>query len=324
MNWVITGGCGFIGVNLARRILTDPTASIRVVDDLSVGTREALAVVADFAEVDGERPPAHRLELVVADVRDRLRMQAAVAGADVLVHLAAKTGVLPSLADPLADMEVNVGGTLNCLLAARDAGCGRVVFASSGAPLGEQEPPLHEALVPRPLSPYGASKLAGEAYCSAFAGSFGLDTVVLRFSNVYGPYSTHKTSVVAKFIGRALAGEPLTVYGDGSQTRDFIYVDDLIDAVVLAAQRAPAGEVLQIATGRETSVAELTGMLTELLRARGVPAARESLPPQAGEVQRNYADISRARRVLGWEPATRLEDGLRETVRWTVEAAEGR
>jgi len=192
------------------------------------------------------------LELVVGDVTEKSLALNVCKGADAVVHLAASTGVIPSVEDPEQDFASNVVGTFNYLEAARLNGIGRFVFASSGAPLGEQVPPVHEEMVPHPISPYGAGKLCGEAYCSAYHGSFGLETVVLRFGNVYGPHSKHKGSVVAKFIRHIMASEPLPIYGDGNQTRDFIYVEDLTEAILLALNRADVGgEIFQIATHRE-------------------------------------------------------------------------
>ncbi|MBW1888865.1 MAG: NAD-dependent epimerase/dehydratase family protein, partial [Deltaproteobacteria bacterium] len=220
-----------------------------------------------------------------------------------------------------ADCTSNVMGTLNYLEAARKNGVPCFVFASSGAPLGEQNPPIHEGMVPRPISPYGASKLAGEAYCTAYHGSFGLNTIVLRFGNVYGPYSTHKGSVVAKFIGHILASEPLPVYGDGTQTRDFIYVDDLIQTILLALDRPKiGGQVFQIATHREHTVLELADELNRLSekylnRMSQVVFEKE----RKGEIKRNYSDISKAKRILGFEPKYDLKRGLEETFLWFLE-----
>ncbi len=209
----MTGGCGFIGVNLARQLVAAGYVPVAY-DNLSTGRLE-----------DGHA--AGYAEIIEADILDADTLAAAARGVYGVVHLAAQTGVVASVEDPRADLEVNVGGTLNALLAARDGGASAFVFASSGAPLGSVDPPGHEGLAPRPLSPYGASKLAGEGLCSAFAGSYGLAANALRFTNVYGPYSYHKGSVVAAFMKRIMDGEPLVVYGDGSQTRDFLYVDDL-------------------------------------------------------------------------------------------------
>ena len=194
----------------------------------------------------------------------------------------------------------------------------RFVFASSGAPVGECEPPIHEELPAHPVSPYGASKLAGEAYCSAYHRSFGLETVALRFGNCYGPLSSHKSSVVAKFIREALAGERWEIYGDGRQTRDFIYVDDIVEAVARAATTTGiGGETFQIATNAETTVNELAQLLAEVLASHGIcKVAIGNAGPRVGDVRRNYSDVSKAKTRLGWQARVDLEEGLRRTVRW--------
>lgn len=318
-SWLITGGCGFIGVNLVK-FLKERGHRIRVMDNLSGGSREDLAAVTEISEIRKHGAPysnSHSVALMEGDVRNVLDCREAVKGADLIVHLAAQTGVIPSLENPYFDCEQNVTGTLNMLAAARDAGVERFVFASSAAPLGEQEPPVNEEKLPRPLSPYGASKLAGEAYCSAFHGSFGMETVCLRFSNVYGPYSFKKGSVIAAFFRRALDGKPLIIYGDGSQTRDFIHTEDLCQAILKAAEKDAGGGVFQVATGRETSVKDLAGRIKTLIEedSKGkVEITQEA--PRPGEIKRNYADITRARQVLGYEPAVSLDEGLRETWEW--------
>ena len=165
--------------------------------------------------------------------------------------------------------------------------------------------------------PYGAGKLAGEGYCSAFFGSFGLKTIALRFGNVYGPRSTHKGSVVAKFIKQALAGETLVIYGDGSQTRDFIYIDDLVDAILAAAKADAGGEVFQVATHKETTIDEIAEMLKAIIESKtGNTINLTYAEERAGEVKRNFSDISKARKLLGWEPRWGVEEGLRATVEW--------
>ena len=241
MKWLITGGCGFIGLSLLRRLLQDDSNQICIVDNLSTGTRADLAAVCSFVERLPGEASAAAVQLIVADIGDSQIAQQLAADVDVIVHLAANTGVGPSVEDPRSDCVTNVIGTFNYLEAARLNGVERFVFASSGAPVGEVEPPIHEELAPHPVSPYGASKLAGEGYCSAYYRSFQVNTVALRFGNVYGPGSMHKSSVVAKFIRLAMAGETLEIYGDGSQTRDFIYIDDLVEALMLAATRAGVG-----------------------------------------------------------------------------------
>jgi UDP-glucose 4-epimerase len=323
MKWLITGGCGFIGTNLISYLIEkNEQTSIRVFDNLSASTREDLSKVAEFREVEstwGSMSDGGGVELIVGDIRDSEAASAAAQGAEVVVHLAACTGVLPSVEDPRQDCETNVLGTLNVLLAARNTKAKAFILASSGAPLGEQDPPIHEEKVPRPVSPYGASKLAGEAYCHAFFGSYGLPTVALRFGNVYGPRSEHKQSVVAKFIKKALAGEKLQIYGEGNQTRDFIFVEDLVDAIYRAATAEVGGEVFQIATHRETTVLELTEQLVGVIKQRtGMEPVLIHTEAMAGEVMRNFSDVSKAKRVMGWEPRVGLEEGLQRTVDWFV------
>jgi UDP-glucose 4-epimerase len=258
---------------------------------------------------------------VIGDIQDGDLALRAAEGADVIVHFAANTGVMPSVEDPRADCMSNVVGTLNYLEAARHNGVGRFVFASSGGTvIGEAEPPIHEEMVAHPVAPYGASKLAGEGYCSAYFQTFGIETVALRFGNVYGPLSGHKNSVVARFIKRAKDGEILEIYGDGTQTRDFIYVDDLIRAVRLSATTdGVGGEVFQIATSAETTVQELTDKLLPALTAAGLKDVEvRKTAARRGEVRRNYADTSKARRMLGWKAEIGLDEGLRRTVDWFV------
>ena len=325
MNWLVTGGCGFIGVALVRALLDEGGHSVRVVDNLAVGTREDLEAVCEFAEASpadvGPMAPGSPVELIVGDILDEALALRAAAGADVIVHLAANTGVAPSVEDPRADCLANVIGTLNYLEAARHAAVSRFVFASSGATVGEVEPPMHEEITPHPVSPYGASKLSGEAYCSAYFRTFGVETVALRFGNVYGPLSTHKSSVVAKFIKRATGGEVLEIYGDGTQTRDFIYVEDLTQAIRSAATvEGVGGEVFQIATNAETSVQEMVEMLLPVLASAGIKDVEvRQAAPRLGDVMRNYSDTSKAAHLLGWRSEVDLEEGLRLTVDWFMD-----
>jgi len=327
MKWFITGGCGFIGRNLVHYLLEEGKHSVRVLDNLSVGTRDDLAAVAELKKPSARHPgpiaeDSSCVELVVGDVLDEGLVRQAAAGADVVVHLAANTGVAPSVDDPRHDCTTNVIGTLNALEAARHQTVSRFVFASSGAPIGEVEPPIHEELAPHPKSPYGASKLAGEGYCSAYHGTFGVETVALRFGNVYGPRSGHKSSVVAKFIRRAFQGKPLEIYGDGQQTRDFIHTDDLVRAIYLGATEPNVGgEIFQIATNSETTINELVEVLAPILREEtglGEIDIRHTEPRQ-GDVRRNYSDTSKAEHQLGWTSQVDLNEGLRRTVRWFAE-----
>jgi len=332
---LIPGGCGFIGTSLVSYLLRNGmNMHIRVLDNLSVGTKRALSEVCNFREVNISRlssdTPSDGVELVVGDIRDSDVCLLCCREMDAVVHLAAQSGVPVSVENPQLDCAINVTGTLNMLEACRKNNVGAFVFASSGAPLGEVEPPIHEKKIPRPISPYGASKLAGEAYCSSYYKTFGIKTVVLRFGNVYGPGSQHKTSIVAKFFQRALNGQPLEIYGDGTQTRDFIYITDLCNAISLSLtglgftvnsgnhlpenSRAVAGEIFQIATFRETAVSEIAEKIKVLIERetrRTVHIVHRE--KRIGDVQRNYSDISKAKNLLGFLPLYDLDAGLYET-----------
>jgi len=326
MKFLITGGCGFIGTSLIKALVDAPDQHhIRVIDNLSVGTRQDLARVCSFREIDTAHAvanPPEGVELLKGDILDDALAAGIMTGIDTIVHLAANTGVGPSVEDPRADCMANVIGTLNFLESARFNNVQRFVFASSGAPAGEVEPPIHEELPPHPASPYGASKLAGEGYCSAYKKSFGIDTVALRFGNVYGPGSLHKSSVVAKFIKSAVKGRPMEIFGDGTQTRDFIFIDDLVQAVLLAS-RVPdiGGEVFQIATSAETTVAELAEMIKQVLIRQGLEnvSVTYGRPRPPGDVKRNFSDTSKAARLLGWQAQNDLKKGLEQTVSYFLQ-----
>jgi len=316
-NWLITGGCGFIGVNLVDKLLREfPQVNIRILDNLSVGTRDDLKEVCEFQEIFTQdiKDTPKGIELLVGDIKDYEICLKACKGVEVVVHLAASTGVPQSVENPRRDMEMNVLGTFNMLEASRQQEVEKFIFASSGAPLGEVEPPIHEEIAPKPVSPYGASKLSGEAYCSAYYRSFGLKTIALRFGNVYGPRSKHKASVVAKFFKNALNEKPLEIYGDGKQTRDFIYIDDLLQAIFLAVKADVGGEIFQIATYRETTVNEIAEKikgLVEEVTTKKVEVIYSS--PRPGDVKRNYSDITKAKKILGYEPFYDVDRGLRKT-----------
>jgi len=321
MKWLITGGCGFIGTSLIKNLKEEGGHNIRVIDNLSVGTREDLEKVCNFTENDISDIAELNdfdVQLICGDILDEELAEKSAMGMDIIVHLAANTGVAPSVEDPRKDCFTNVLGTFNYLEAARKKGIKRFVFASSGAPVGETEPPIHEQKPVQPVSPYGASKLAGEGYCSAYFRTFGIETVALRFGNVYGPGSGHKNSVIAKFIKSAINGEVLEVFGDGTQTRDFIYIDDLIRAIRLSASKeGVGGEIFQIATSRETTLNELVGELLPLLSQSSITDVKlQHADKRQGDVLRNYSDTSKAKKKLGWANRTELQQGLNETIRW--------
>ncbi len=277
---------------------------VRALDDFSRGSASYL----DGVEV----------EIVEADVRDDGAMAGAVEGVDTVVHLAAFGSVVESVQDPIPNFDVNVRGTLVALRAAASAGVGKFVFASTGgAIMGNAEPPVDEATLPWPISPYGASKLCGEAYCHAFAGSFDLPVVALRFANVYGPISAHKKGVITNFIRLGLRREPLVVYGDGSATRDFLYVEDLCDGICTAVDASLTDEVVHLASGEETSIGGLAELILELTGATDVPVHYEDR--RRGEVEKTFARPDRAAELLGFAPSHTLAEGLRKTVEWFAE-----
>ncbi len=246
--------------------------------------------------------------MIVGNINDERLLRDTLAGTDAVVHLAALTSVVDSLDNPQETWEINVTGTFNLLEACRMNQVKRFVFASSNAVTGEQLPPIDEKKVPQPLSPYGASKMAGEALCSAYWHSFGLQTTSLRFANVYGPYSVHKSSLIPICLQRIRNREPITIYGDGEQTRDLVHADDICQAIYLSLTfPGPFGELFQIASGIETSVNAVVQMLQEI---SGDELAVDYQPARAGEIRRNFSDISKARRILEFEPGVELREGL--------------
>lgn len=316
MKWLITGGCGFIGTSLIKALVAEEGHYIRVLDNLSVGNRKDLASVCDFTETLAFNCFDNTVELLIGDILDEDLAVRASKDVDIIVHLAANTGVGPSVENPRKDCVTNVTGTFNYLEGARHNKVKRFVFASSGAPVGECTPPIHEELPAHPVSPYGASKLAGEGYCSAYYRTFGVETVALRFGNVYGPRSGHKASVVAKFIKQAMNGEPLEIYGNGKQTRDFIYIEDLVRAIQLAAiQENIGGEIFQIATNKETTVSEMVDVLLPILKDRGLNNVNVIYgKKRQGDVMRNFSDTTKAKDTLGWCNNASLSKGLSLTV----------
>jgi len=319
MNWLITGGCGFIGVSLIKTLVKENSHNIRVLDNLTTGTREDLLEACKYSEVSLESIGGFNgVELVIGDILDEELAVKVTKNADVIIHLAANTGVGPSVDNPRADCITNVIGTFNYLEAARINNVLRFVFASSGAPAGEVEPPIHEELPPHPVSPYGASKLAGEGYCSAYYKTFNIQTVILRFGNVYGPGSLHKSSIVAKFIRQALNKETLEIYGDGAQTRDFIYIGDLISALRLAVTTDDiGGEAFQIASNQETTIGEITEKMVEILNQNGINDIDViNGETRLGDVKRNYSDTSKAKNKLGWQSTMNQDEGLKKTVEY--------
>ncbi len=298
---LVTGGAGFIGASVVRA-LAGRGDQVVVLNS---------GVAAGFGYLDGTGA-----RLIQGDIGDLAAVEVALDRCTSVVHLAAQPSVPLSIAQPVADMSVNLGASVQLLDAAQRRGVRRFVFASSNAVIGGHPPPAREALVPDPVSPYGAAKAGFEAYLRAYCHMHGQETVALRFANAYGPWSAHKSSVVATFIKAYLGGVPLTIRGDGLQTRDFVHSED-VTAAVLAGLDAPAaavaGEVFQVGTGRETSLLELAALLFEVGGHDGGIEFRE---PARGDVPRNVSDIEKASRVLGYSARVDLRSGLDRTLGW--------
>ena len=300
MRALVTGGGGFIGSNLVRALL-ERGDTVRVLDNFSTGNRRNLTGLA--ADVD----------VVEGELRSYERVHAATRGVDVVFHQGALPSVPRSVQDPLTTSAVNVEGTLNVLLAARDEGVRRVVFASSSSVYGNTgELPRVESASPDPIAPYAVAKLAAERYCVSFSRVYdSLETVCLRYFNVFGPAqdpTSQYAAVVPRFITAVREGRQVPIYGDGTQSRDFTYVANVVEANLLAATAADAsGHTVNVGTGRPTSVGELADAIAAVV---GRPAEKEYLPERTGDVRDSWADISAARHLLGYEPRVGLEEGL--------------
>ena len=309
----MTGGGGFIGSHLARRLLREGY-EVRILDNFATGRRENLIEISDD------------IEIVEGDIQSYERVHNAVRDCHVVAHLAALPSVPRSVQDPLTSNATNVTGTLNVLLAARDANVGRVVYASSSSVYGANpELPKREEMAALPISPYAVAKHAGESYCRAFNQVFGLETVAVRYFNVFGPGQdplSQYAAVIPNFITALLAGEAAQIFGDGEQSRDFTYIDNVVEGTYRALTRpGNGGKVFNIAMGGRVTLNELYSMLRSMIGVDIEPVYKDGRP---GDVPHSEASIDRARADLGYEPIVSTEDGLRETLAWfeqrTVEA----
>jgi len=305
--YLVTGGAGFIGCNLTRFLL-DKRHKVVVLDNFSTGKRSNLTDIAG------------RIDLREADVRDAKAVASAMAGCQVVFHQAALGSVPRSVADPATSHDVNVNGTLTVLEAARAAGVKRIVFAASSSAYGDQEEsPKHEGMVPQPISPYAAGKVACEAYMRGYAASYGLETLCLRYFNVFGPYQDPQgayAAVIPAFVSRMLAGQRPVIYGDGEQSRDFCYIDNACQANWLAAG-APAGvcngQAINIACNRRTTINQIVAQLNGLLGTDLQPIHQD---PRPGDVKHSLASVELAGRVIGYQPAVYFEQGLAKAIDW--------
>jgi UDP-glucose 4-epimerase len=305
MQYLVTGGAGFIGSNIVGELVR-LGERVRVLDNFSTGRHENIA------------PFLGKIELVEGDIRDIRLTRAAMDGVEVVLHQAAVPSVPRSVADPLTSNEVNVTGTLNVLNAARDAGVRRVVNASSSSVYGDSpQLPKHEGMIPNPLSPYAVSKLAAEKYCSVFWNVYRLETISLRYFNVFGPRqdpASQYAAVIPKFIMAMKDSEQPTIFGDGEQSRDFTYVANVVAANILAATAdCEPGLALNCACHERTTLKGLVNAINVLLKKNIEPVFTE---PRKGDIKHSYADISLAEEVLGYKPAVRFDAGLSLTVQW--------
>lgn len=307
---LVTGGAGFIGSHLVAR-LVEGGVRVRVLDNFATGFQ------ANLDRIRGE------IELMDGDLRDESAVRKAVEGVELIYHEGALGSVPRSIADPQTSFAVNVTGTLNLLVAARDAGCRRVVYASSSSVYGDTAVmPKHEELTPHPLSPYAVSKLTAEQLCGVFCQVYGLETVALRYFNVFGPRQnpdSQYAAVIPKFLKALLAGQQPVVYGDGEQSRGFTYVENVVSGNIHAGDApAAAGRVMNLASDSSVSLNDVLRQMGILL---GVEVRPIHEPPRPGDVRDSLADIRVAREILGWEPAVSFVDGLRYTVEAFREAA---
>lgn len=305
--YLITGVAGFIGSALARAILAQGD-SVRGVDNFSTGKRGNIAEILD------------RIDVHEADLLDLEAMQSACQGVDYVLHEAAIPSVPRSVGNPLESNRANLDGTLNLLVAARDAKVKRVVYAASSSAYGDTPTlPKHEDMSPNPISPYAVAKLASEYYMASFFRCYGLETVALRYFNIFGPRqdpSSPYSGVLAKFITQMLKGEQPTIHGDGAQSRDFTYIDNVVHANLLgckAPESEVAGRVFNVATGTRIDLNEMFRVLKKLT---GYPGEVKYGPERAGDVKHSLADLARAEKHLGYKPQVNFEDGLQRTIDW--------
>lgn len=321
---LVTGGVGFIGAHLVRALVRRGDA-VRVLDNLVAGSAENLSRALDIpmsrvssvlARAEGAFVPlTESCEVLVGDLLDPEAVARASDKVEVVFHQAALRSVPRSIADPTGTHRVNVTGTLTLLEAARASGVRRVVFASSSSIYGDNEVPTHEGLAPSPKSPYAASKLAGETYCATYTRAFGLSTIALRYFNVFGPWqdpNSDYAAVIPKFIRLAREGAPLPVHGDGHQSRDFTYIDNVVAANLAAAEAAAEAVAVNIGAGDRHSLLDLINLLERHL---GHPISRVHEPARAGDVRHTQADISLARRLIGYNPAIDFQTGLGRTIK---------
>lgn len=306
MKFIITGGAGFIGSNLAEELAK--MGEVAIIDDLSSGRLENISNLLD----------KNNVYFVKETITNLTGLKTIFAGVDCVFHHAAIASVQRSVENPLLIDEVNARGTLNVLIAARDSGVKKVIYASSSAVYGDSpELPKREDMTPCPLSPYAVSKLTGEYYCKVFSEVYGIDTISLRYFNVYGPgQSFEYAAVIPNFIKTLLEKEPPIIFGNGTQTRDFVFVDDVVRANILAMKHDILRRgVVNVASGKETTINKL---LNTIMRVANIKLDPIYVEPRAGDIEKSVADISLAKNVLGFESVVDLKEGIRRTIKWLM------
>ncbi|MCH8965446.1 MAG: SDR family oxidoreductase, partial [Planctomycetes bacterium] len=301
----VTGGAGFIGSHIVRRLVADGHR-VRVLDNLSTGSMDKLADVID------------RVEFIEGDLRQEADCRAACAGVEMVFHEAALPSVPRSVEDPQTFHANNIDGTFQLFLAAKEAGCRRIIYAASSSAYGDQPTqPKRETMLPAPLSPYALNKLVGEYYARVFYESYGLETISLRYFNVFGPHQDPESQYAAAipaFVSAILKGEQPLIYGDGEQTRDFTHIDNVVEANMLAAAaKTTRGQVINVACGQSVTINQVINTINKLL---GTDLKPRYTPPRAGDVMHSLADVTLAREVIGFEPHLMFEDGLARAIEW--------
>ncbi len=298
---LLTGGCGFIGSNLVKK-LEQKNYDVIILDNLSKGS---LDYIKDC-----------KARFIEADIRDQKTVAEAMQGVYGVIHLAAFGSVVESVESPEENFDINVRGTFNILNQCRKAGVQQVIFASTGGALiGNTPPPVNENSLPQPISPYGSGKLCGEAYCCSFAHAYDMNITALRFANVIGPVSWHKKGAVTAFMKSILNNQKITIYGDGTATRDFLFIDDLCNGIIQAYEKnLPGFTPVHLASGKEVSVRSLAQSICEVAGVSNYPI--ELLPRRPGEVEKNFGDYSLARQLFDFQPSTSLKEALSITWEW--------
>ncbi|MCH8878785.1 MAG: SDR family oxidoreductase [Planctomycetes bacterium] len=304
-HYLVTGGAGFIGSHIVRRLIADGHR-VRVLDNLSTGNMDKLADVID------------RIEFIEGDLRQEADCQTACAGVEMVFHEAALPSVPRSVEDPQTFHANNIDGTFQLFLAAKEAGCRRIIYAASSSAYGDQPTqPKRETMLPAPLSPYALNKLVGEYYARVFYESYGLETISLRYFNVFGPHQDPESQYAAAipaFVSAILKGEQPLIYGDGEQTRDFTHIDNVVEANMLAAAaKTTRGQVINVACGQSVTINQVINTINKLL---GTDLKPRYTPPRAGDVMHSLADVTLAREVIGFEPHLMFEDGLARAIEW--------